>query len=242
MNQESQKTDLQKRKQIIRSLAVGGLAVTAWQKPIVNSVLLPAHAQQSGDTTADPANPSGQAGQSGQTGQTEQGQTNQEQTAVPQQNQQEDSANRGIPDHSRVEPLPAGRTLATRDCTSNAVQIVEYRFAGGDWDVEDVGPDFDRSDTSYAHIKITGVANPVKRARDTRLQLNLDLEIGGRTLIMFSQERLPGNGQALRISQFEPAGLYPYNGLFTVQFANWNAGQNRPFTQAELNNATLVCK
>ncbi len=45
--QEAQKTDLSKRQQIIKTLAVGGLAVTAWNKPVVNSIILPAHAQTS---------------------------------------------------------------------------------------------------------------------------------------------------------------------------------------------------
>ncbi len=43
--QETEKTDLQKRQQVIKTLAVSGLAVTAWNKPIVNSLILPAHAQ-----------------------------------------------------------------------------------------------------------------------------------------------------------------------------------------------------
>ncbi len=47
MNREEEKTDLQKRSQIIKSLTVGGVAVTAWNKPIINSVLLPAHADVS---------------------------------------------------------------------------------------------------------------------------------------------------------------------------------------------------
>ena len=48
MNQEIEKTDIKKRQQIIKTLAVGGLAVTAWHKPIINSVILPAHAQTTG--------------------------------------------------------------------------------------------------------------------------------------------------------------------------------------------------
>ncbi len=49
MSREEQKTDREKRQQIIKTLAVGGLAVTAWNKPIINSVILPAHAQTSGN-------------------------------------------------------------------------------------------------------------------------------------------------------------------------------------------------
>ncbi len=51
MKQEKQKTDLRKRQQIIKTLAVGGLAVTAWHKPVVSSIVLPAHAQTSPGTT-----------------------------------------------------------------------------------------------------------------------------------------------------------------------------------------------
>ncbi len=146
------KTGLQKRQRIIQSLAVGGLAVTAWQKPIINSVLLPAHAQTTGTT--------GQAGQSGQVGQTEQGQANQEQTAVPQQNQQEQQQSPGIPNHSRLEELPAGDRILViiRNADQcKTIQIVSYELVDR-WN----GPG--QVDKDY-WIKITGIQTPISGDR-----------------------------------------------------------------------------
>jgi len=58
MNQEIEKTDLQKRQQIIKTLAVSGVAVAAWHKPTINSVILPAHAQTTGGAAVAPDAPS----------------------------------------------------------------------------------------------------------------------------------------------------------------------------------------
>ncbi len=62
MKPTEQNTDLQKRQRIIKSLAVGGVAITAWHKPIINSVILPAHAQTSDVTSSASPNTSEDGG------------------------------------------------------------------------------------------------------------------------------------------------------------------------------------
>ncbi len=217
------KTDLQKRKQIIRSLAVG-LAVTAWQKPIVNSVLLPAHAQ----TSADPANPSGQAGEAGQVGQTEQGQTNQEQTAVPQQNQQNQQRNPGEPYHDRLEPLPRGDTLTViyenaTDC--GTIQIVRYELADLYHAPGQVEKDY--------WIKITGIQTPIRQYSHTNekkapLSFRLINNFSGDVFSLdTSIDTASGNRNA------QPARD---SGMFTAFFLN---APTNPVTLNENPNATF---
>ncbi len=225
------KTDLQKRKQIIQSLAVGGLAVTAWQKPIINSVLLPAHAQPSGNTTADPANPSGQAGESGQVGQTEQGQINQEQTAVPQQNQQEQQQRGGDPDHDRLEPLPTRPGDVPIVQIRNAEQCGTIQIARVELADRYHGPG--QIDKDY-WIKVTGIRTPINPSGHSNTGERvapLDL----RLLIAAPFTLIPLD----TISIDSAAGgknAHPArdSGMFTAFFRNLPAN-NEPLTQADLN-------
>ncbi len=218
------KTDLQKRKQIIQSLAVGGLAVTAWQKPIINSVLLPAHAQTSG-------NSSGQAGEAGQVGQTEQGQTNQEQTAVPQQNQQQQQEIRGDPDHNRLEPLPRR--------PGASVSIIQIRNAGQCRTIQITrvesanryhGPG--QVEKDY-WIKVTGTQTPTSGDRhdpSRRAPLNLVL------LIAAPFTTIPLDLSIETATGVKNAHPARHSGQFTAYFRNLNS-RNQPLTQADINLA-----
>ncbi len=253
MNQEIERTNLKKRQQIIKSLAVGGVAITAWHQPIVNSVILPAHAQ-----TSDGSTTSGQAGEAGQVGQTEQGQTDQPTQATEPVSQQiepvtipgegEDADEVTIFGDNRPDDalLPLeGRprfireddgtvvTYLSRMETDNrcggSLEIVSYGLVPGSFDRS--VPEYKDRDEATAHIKIVGIKKPVQAIRLGRrpaLRLSLRDHTWGDSAPLV--ERIPGNGQPARES-----------GMFTVFFHNWMPDQKRPYSYRELRGMTLRC-